>query len=137
MHLVDTSVWIEALRRSGNARIRAELEPLIRAGDVALTDWIILELMVGIRTNEESANLLKRFAPIHRLSLSYEGWPKAWDLAARLRKKAISPSAADCLIATVAIAHGATLLHCDNDFELMAKHEKNLLTVDWTELLTN
>jgi predicted nucleic acid-binding protein len=135
MHLVDTSVWIEALRLSGSRKIREELEPLVRAGDVALTDWIILELMAGIRSNESSAGLLKRLAPIHRLDLPEGGWPRAWDLAARLRKKAVSPSAADCLIATIALSHNATLLHCDSDFELMARQEKSLNTLDWTGLL--
>src|SRR5262249_20958182 len=126
MHLVDTSVWIEALRSSGSRRIQEELEPLVRAGDVGLMDWIILELMVGVRANESSASLLKRLAPIHRLQIPERGWVQAWELAVLLRKKAVSPSAADCLIATAAISHGATLLHCDGDFELIARHEKRL-----------
>jgi len=67
--------------------------------------------------------------------LPEDGWSRAWDLAARLRKKAISPSAADCLIATIAISWGATLLHCDSDFEHIAKHEKDLRTLDWRGLL--
>src|SRR5436309_15531717 len=135
MHLVDTSVWIEALRVSGSRKIREELEPLVRAGDVAVTDWIILELMAGIRSHESSTGLLKRFAPIHRLDLPEGGWELAWDLAARLRKKSVSPSAADCLIARIALSHHATLLHCDRDFELIAKQEKDLGTLDWTRLV--
>jgi len=63
------------------------------------------------------------------------GWELAWDLAARLRKKSVSPSAADCLIATIAVSHHATLLHCDRDFELIAKQEKDLRTLDWTRLV--
>ena len=135
MHLVDTSVWIEALRASGSRRIQEELEPMVVAGDAALTEWIILELMVGIRSNESPESLLKRLAPVHRLPLPEDRWPLAWDLAARLRKKAVTPSAADCIIATVAISHRVTLLHCDRDFELIAKHEKGLQTLDWTKLL--
>jgi len=135
MHLVDTSIWIEALRSSGSRKIQAELEPLVRAGDVALTDWIILELMVGIRSHESAAGLLKRLAPIHRLTIPEDGWTRAWDLAVRLRKRAISSSAADCLIATIAISHDATLLHCDTDFEHIAKREKALRTMDWTKFL--
>ena len=133
MYLVDTSVWVEALRSSGTRRIQGELEPLVRSGNVALTEWIILELMVGIRSNESPANLLARLAPVHRLPLPEDGWSRAWDLAARLRKKAITPSAADCLITTIAVAHGATLIHCDTDFERIAKHT-NLQTLDWTKL---
>jgi predicted nucleic acid-binding protein len=134
VHVVDASVWVEFLRPSGSPRIRKELDPLIRAGAVALTEWTILELMVGIRGNESPSSLLNRLAPVHRLSLSGDGWIRAWDLAARLRKKAVTPSAADCLLATVALSHGVPLLHCDTDFELIAKHSK-LQTLDWTNLL--
>lgn len=131
MHLVDTSVWIEFLRPSGSPQIQLELSPLIRSGNVAVTEWVILELMTGLRSNERAAGLLDRFAPIHRLSLPEDGWSKAWNLAALLRKKGISPSAADCLIFTAARFHGATLIHCDKDFELIAKHA-SLPTMDWT-----
>jgi predicted nucleic acid-binding protein len=131
MYAVDASVWVEFLRPSGSRRIRQELEPLIRAGNVALTEWTILELMVGIRANERPESLLQRLAPVHRLLLSEDGWPQAWELAGKLRKKAVTPSAADCLIATVAISHGMPLLHCDSDFELIARHS-DLHTLDWT-----
>ena len=101
MHLVDTSVWIQFLRLSGSPEIQSQLKPLIQAGNIALTEWIILELITGLRSNEQAA-VLSQLAPASRLSLPEDGWPKAWDLAARLRKKGITASAADCLIATVA-----------------------------------
>ena len=134
MYIVDASVWVEFLRSSGSRKIRENLVPLIRAGSVALTEWTILELMVGIRGNEGPASLLSRLAPVHRLSLPRDGWPRAWDLADKLRKKAVTPSAADCLVATVAVSHGVTLLHCDTDFEFIARHS-DLKTLDWTKLL--
>ena len=134
MYVVDASVWVEFLRPSGSRKIREDLGPLIRAGGVALTEWTILELMVGIRASESPASLLNRLAPVHRLSLPEDGWSRAWDLAGKLRKKAVTPSAADCLVATVAVSHGITLLHCDADFELIAKHS-DLQTLDWTKLL--
>lgn len=136
MHLVDTSVWIEFLRRQGSVRIQGELKPLIRSGAVAITEWVILELMSGLRSSENASNLLDRLTPIHRLSLPVDGWPMAWDLAARLRKKGVSASAADCLIATVASAHDATLIHCDTDFEFIAAHSR-LRTMNWVGLLQN
>ncbi len=134
MHLVDTSVWIEFLRRKGSRQIQAELQPLIRSGGVAITEWVILELMTGLRSNENAANLLARLTPIQRLSLAEDGWPRAWDLAARLRKKGVTVSAADCLIATVALSRDATLIHCDKDFELIVPHSK-LRTMNWVQFL--
>ena len=134
MHLVDTSVWIEFLRRRGSRQIQARLQPLIRSGSIALTEWIILELMAGIGSGENSGGLLGRLAPVHRLPLTDAGWELAWDLAARLRNKGVSCSAADCLIAAVAILHDVPLIHCDSDFSLIAAHEP-LRILDWTKQL--
>jgi predicted nucleic acid-binding protein len=134
VQLVDTSVWIEFLRPSGSRDVQLKLQPLIRSGNVALTEWIILELMTGLQSTERASSLLDRLAPVHRLTLPKDGWSHAWNLAARLRKKGVTPSAADCLIATVCVLHGATLVHCDADFERIAHHGE-LQTTDWTALL--
>jgi predicted nucleic acid-binding protein len=132
VNFVDTSAWIEFFRSGGNRTVRSNLQSLILTGDVAITEWIILELMAGIRATETTSQVLDRLSNVHRLSFPEDGWARAWGLAARLRKKGVSPSAADCLIATVAIEHDATLIHCDTDFETIAKHEKRLRTLDWT-----
>jgi predicted nucleic acid-binding protein len=135
VNFVDTSAWIEFLRPSGSRTIQGNLQSLIQAGAVAITEWVILEVMVGIRASETVPEVLSRLAHVHRLAFQEDHWAQAWDLAARLRKKGVTPSASDCLIATIAIASGATLIHCDTDFELIAKYEKKLQTMDWTKLL--
>ncbi len=135
MHLVDTSVWVHALRPSGHTAIRALLRPLILNGEVAVTEWILLELMTGLRTSERKDSLLQWFAPISRLPFEASWWEHAWDLAARLRREGVTPTAADCLIATVAIKHQAVLIHCDKDFESM-KPLFSLVTLDWTPYLS-
>ena len=131
MHLVDTSVWIEFLRRSGSLAIQARLRPIILSGQTALADWMILELMTGLGTTEKPAELLDRLSPVHRLPFPDDGWQRSWDLASRLRKRGVTPSAADCYIATIAMAAGVPLIHCDADFEVMARHSA-LRTYDWT-----
>jgi hypothetical protein len=129
--LVDTSVWIEFLRPSGSREIQRRLGPLIRGGQVAITEWIVLELMTGLRSTERPAVVLGRFEPLERLPVTGSGWKAAWTLAGQLRRKGVSTSAADCLIATVAIGGEARLVHCDSDFELIAAHSK-LKTLDWS-----
>lgn len=131
MHLVDTSVWVEFLRRSGSRAIQARLRPLILNGEAALTEWIVLELMTGLRSTEKPAELLERLSPAHRLLFPADGWSRSWDLASSLRKRGVTASAADCYIATVAISSNARLIHCDADFEAMTRHS-TLQTIDWT-----
>ncbi len=122
MVLLDTSVWIFALRPSGSPEIQARVRPLILNGEAALTDWIMLELMTGLRKGQRADSLLEFFSPLSRLSFHESWWAKAWRLAATLRQKGISPSAADCLIATTALEHGVVLWHCDQDFEHINRH---------------
>lgn len=134
MYLVDTSVWIHALRPSGQTAIRSLLKPLIVNAETAITDWIILELMTGLRTSERQETLLQWLAPITRLSFDSPWWPFAWEHAARLRQQGVTPTAADCFIATVALQHDIPLIHCDEDFEAM-KPVLPLQTLDWTRHL--
>ena len=134
MYLVDTSVWIHALRPAGNAEIQARLKPLIINGQTAVTEWILLELMTGLVKSEQPSSLLQWFTPVPRLPFNPEWWDSAWDLAGRLRRQGVSPSAADCFIATIAMKHQVTLIHCDTDFEAM-KPILRFQTLDWTQYL--
>jgi predicted nucleic acid-binding protein len=134
MFLVDTSVWIHALSPAGHPEVRARLKPLIVSGDTAITEWILLELMTGLTKSEHPEALLQWFAPVARLSFDTTWWEKAWQYAGRLRKHGVSPTAADCLIATIALEHRVTLIHCDADFEKM-KPTLPLQTLDWTQYL--
>lgn len=134
MYLVDTSIWIHALRPSGSSAIQSRLRPLIADGQTVVTEWILLELMTGLPKNQEPDALLHWFAPVIRMPFDPRWWSTAWNHAARLRKRGVSPSAADCLIATIAMEHRLTLLHCDGDFEAM-RPTLPLHTMDWTEHL--
>ncbi len=133
MVLVDTSVWMHALRRRGNAEIRSQLRGLVVGGETAITEWILLELMTGLSRPEKGRDLLERFSPVHCISFRPEWWMKACGLAAALRRDGMSPGATECLIATVAIESSVPLIHCDEDFEVIRRHS-HLQTIDWTSL---
>lgn len=136
MQLVDTSIWVHALRPGGNPAIRAALRPLIVSGEAAVTEWILLELLTGLRASERNETLLRWFEPIARLDFGLgDVWEKTWETAAKLRRRGVSPTAADCLIAAVAMEHRVPLVHCDADFEAM-KRAVPLRTLDWTGYLT-
>ena len=134
MYLVDTSVWIHALRPSGHPQIQARLKPLVISGEAAITEWRVLELMTGLAKSEQPDTLLDWFTPVARFPFNPTWWEKAWQYAGRLRKHGVSPSAADCLIATIALEYRVTLIHCDSDFEVM-KPTLPLQTLDWTQYL--
>jgi predicted nucleic acid-binding protein len=106
--LVDTSAWIHALRPGGSAAIQAVLRPIIVGREAAVTEWILLELMTGLRKADSKAGLLRWFEPVSRLPgpSGVRDWEPVWENAALLRRRGVPVTAADCLIASVAVRHG-------------------------------
>jgi predicted nucleic acid-binding protein len=122
--LADTSAWVEYLRATGSP-VHLRLRQLIDAeGDLRTTEVVIMELLAGATTPEEVARLrrlLGRFdvLPVEGLA-DYEA---AAELYRRCRAGGETVrKLTDCLIAAVAMRHGATLLHRDHDFEIIARH---------------
>ena len=122
--LVDTSVWIDYLRAVDPGR--AALRELIGGGHAALTDIVLLELLVG-PTDEGRAEALSRF--LSGFELLHQVSPVDAEAAAALhracRRAGETPRArADCLVAAVAIRHGVPVLHADRDFDVVARHSE-------------
>ena len=120
MVLVDTSIWIEVLRKDGSL----DLEALIDFDEVVTCAPIVQEVLQGIRNPR--AHALAREA---MLSLPTVGSPLPIDLyldAAEFYRAArrggfTIRSSVDCLIAACAARHSLTVLHRDRDFEALAK----------------
>jgi predicted nucleic acid-binding protein len=115
--LADTSAWVEFDRATGS-KIDERLTALIRdGGPLAVTEPVIMEVMAGTRSDDrenELRRLLLRFDLLRFDALA------DFDAAARIyrtcRRAAITPRGmVDCLIASVAHRHGATLLAADAD----------------------
>jgi predicted nucleic acid-binding protein len=115
--LADTSAWVEFDRATGS-KIDERLTALIRdGGPLAVTEPVIMEVMAGARSDDresELRRLLLRFDLLRFDALA------DFDAAARIyrtcRRAGITPRGmVDCLIASVAHRHGASLLAADVD----------------------
>lgn len=122
--MLDSSAWIEYLRRTGsetNRRVRSLVE---EDSDIWTTDVVMLELLAGARSSRQRTlirALLNRctFFPIRPL-FDYEA---AALLYARCRAGGVPPRRmTDCLIAAAAIRADVPLLHADADFDRIAEH---------------
>lgn len=122
MELIDSSAWVEFLRRTGsraNIAVRELLQE--RPGDVAMTEPVIMELLAGATGD-------RAFQQIDKLSRGMRLLPV--DASVDYRDAAIAYRAVrrgghpvrtmDCLIAMVAVRTGATLVHRDRDFDVLA-----------------
>ena len=121
MVLVDTSIWVDALRTAGSASIRTELAALIERGDAAWCAAIRLELWAGIR-NQRERQVLRQFGSVLvDLSITAEIWEYAIALAEKGRGKGRTFSYADLIIFACSRCHEAELLHRDNHFDALAR----------------
>lgn len=120
--LVDTSAWVEYLRRTGsdtNVRVRSMLqteEPL------ATTDIVIMELLCGARGSDARSKI---WAFINRCSMvptrPLFDFEVAAELYSRCRQVGFTPANTnDLLVASVAIGKKVPLLAADSDFERIA-----------------
>jgi len=121
--VADTSAWVEFLRGSGHPTARVLTELLERGEEIGLTEVIVMELLAGAGA-EQLRPLRRRLVafPLLRLRGLADFEEAAW-IYRTCRAAGETPRAlSDCLIAVPVIREGATLLHNDADFEVIARH---------------
>ncbi len=122
MILADTSAWVEYDRATGS-RVDDRLTDLIAVdGPLAVTEPVIIEVVAGARTDDRQADLRRLLLRFTLLEFD----PAAdFDAAAtiyrRCRRAGVTPRGiVDCMIASVALRHRATLLAADVDLSRVA-----------------
>ena len=122
MILADTSAWVEYDRATGS-RVDRRLEELIEvAGPLAVTEPVVMEIVAGARTEEREAQLRRLLGRFELLRFdAVSDFDGAARIYRRCRRAGITPRGMiDCLIAAVALRHGATLLAADADLSRVA-----------------
>jgi predicted nucleic acid-binding protein len=124
--LVDTSAWIELLRASGHPAHVTLRHHLARRSPIATTEPVIMELLAGVRNRREHARMRARLLALPQLAVrGLADFEAAAELYRACQVKgATVRRLMDCLIAAVAIRENATILHNDDDFEILAKHTR-------------
>lgn len=122
--LVDTSSWIEALRKDGKKEVRERVRRLMTEGRVVWCDMVLLELWNGARGQYERKSLSKLEEEIERLPIDAQVWSLSSQLAQQCRAAGKTVPATDLLIAACAHRHQVSLEHSDGHFEQIV-HEPN------------
>jgi hypothetical protein len=120
--LVDTSAWICFFAREDFPDIKKTVSHLLDENRAAVAGPIVVELIQGARTEKERDFLKDRLGGLHWLQVTDMHWHEAADLSFGLRRKGVTASAVDALLAVVALSYNCTLLHKDSDFDLIARH---------------
>jgi len=126
--LVDSTVWIDLLRRRETAEVSV-LRELLTSDEAALSPLIYQEVLQGAASAGHFVRLRSYFStlPILGSAAPIRLHEAAAELYARCRWSGITPrNGFDCVIAQTAIDHGVTLLAHDRDFDAIAQVEPRL-----------
>jgi predicted nucleic acid-binding protein len=118
MVLVDSSVWIEALRRDGRLDVKVALENLLEEYEAAWCGPVKLEVLGGARVQDRE-KLETHFGCIPYFQMKDAVWDTAKRLAWRLRDRGCNAPWNDILIATLSVLAGCRVYSVDKHFEMM------------------
>lgn len=118
MVLVDSSIWIEAARRTGDIAVKVALEGLLEEYEAALCPPVRLEVLGGAREKERQL-LARAFGVLPWVEVTPTVWHRAVDHAWRLRDAGLMVPWNDLLVATLAVEQGCRIYAKDRHFDLM------------------
>ena len=122
MILADTSAWVEYDRATGS-RVDQRLTDLITAdGPLAVTEPVVMEVVAGARSDDRESDLRRLLLRFTLLDFDAAvDFDAAATIYRRCRRAGVTPRGmVDCMIASVALRHRATLLAADVDLGRVA-----------------
>lgn len=112
--LVDTTVWVDALR-GRTASVVLRLQALLREDRVAICGPVRCEIRRGLRAHERE-RVLPLMDAVEALPFGEEDWDRAGLLDAEMRTRGVTLPPFDVLIAWVAMRDGLPLYTLDEHF---------------------
>jgi predicted nucleic acid-binding protein len=121
--LADTSAWVEYDRATGSAVDQRVTELIREEGPLAVTEPVLMEVMAGARDDERERALRRLLLRFDLLAFDTAAdFDAATRIYRRCRREGVTPRGmVDCLIASVARRHEATLLAQDADISRIAR----------------
>lgn len=120
MTLIDTSAWIEFLRKTGDVDVKTSVAELVRLGRAAFTCPVRYELLSGAR-KDELKTLEMLFEVAHHFPIDPADWIRAAEIRSILLKKGKTVPLSDLLIYCVAERHDIPILEKDAHFEVIGE----------------
>lgn len=119
--LVDSSLWVHQLRKSGETGKRDRVNALLAIGEAAWCRPVRLELWRGVTDDAERKTLRQYEKVLPDYEISSSVWERAVRLADRGRAAGLTVPLADLLVFACAKIHDVELAHDDRHFDELAK----------------
>jgi predicted nucleic acid-binding protein len=120
--LVDSSLWIVALKTNCPVTIKELIGDLLEKDLVATCGLIMVEILQGTKNNKEYNMIAEEMNALHYLEANKEVLNTGAQLAYKLRRKGITIPTVDLCIASLAIYYDLSLYQSDHHFEMIAKN---------------
>ena len=121
--LVDSSLWVHQLRKSGDPAKRNRVNALLASGEAAWCPAVRLELWRGVTNDAERKTLRRYESLLPDYEISAAVWTRSIQLADRARSSGVTVPLADLLIFACATIHGLEVAHDDSHFDELTKLE--------------
>lgn len=121
MKLIDTSAWVNQIRRRGNPEVKERVNALLTSGQAGWCAVVRIELWAGVGSDAEREALRSYEQVVPEYGVTPEVWSLACVLADRARHAGQFFSSADLVIAACARHHGVELEHADPHFDALLK----------------
>ncbi len=119
--LVDSSLWVHQLRKSGDPAKRDRVNALLERGEAAWCPPVRLELWRSVTNDTERKTLRRYEALLPDYEISPEVWNRSIELADRGRASGVTVPLADLVIFACARIHGLAVAHDDTHFDDLAR----------------
>lgn len=135
-YLVDTSIWIESLKRNGDVKIQQWMKRALLEERVVIAPIIKVEILSGAVNEKQFIELKEELDSLTVLGKEPEVWEKTANLNFTLRRKGFNIPLTDVLISTWALIYDCVLVHQDRHYEMIREVEHNLKTLNFLLLET-
>lgn len=123
LYLADTSAWLRGLpSRAPPSQLRERMDQLLAEGLVLTTGIVRLELLGALTHEADYGRRAELLDALPSLPTTERRWDEAAELGSHLRRLGLTIPSTDLVIAAVAMAAGAIVLHRDRRFDLIAQH---------------
>ena len=122
MVIIDSSVWIQVLRKKFHPQMKELVGDLLDQEEVGINGLVMLEILGGCRSDAERLRLEELLSSLVYCEAEKSLWEEAAALAMSLRRKGVSVPNTDIFIAATAMRHEAVLVHADSHFDIIARN---------------
>ncbi|MDP4645866.1 MAG: PIN domain-containing protein [Akkermansiaceae bacterium] len=118
--LIETSLWIDFVRKKSAMALKAFIEPWILDADACICEPVAFEVLRHATVKERS-QIEEQFSTLPLLQTPATLWQDAASLGQKCRDKGVNVGSMDLVIAALAIHHAAEIVTFDADYARVAE----------------